>query len=399
LGTYLLVGFLVNKHQTVLAGFIFTLLVNFGFFGVFIASMVATSIAEALESYIYICFMMGLAIIFAGAFIHRWAAFSLAALDSVLMLFLTQIMAPQAGPLFSVHIFWWLLATSTWLYETTLSRSLARLQQSRAELESLVLARTHKLQETVGKLEKAQQDLQVKNEELESFSYSVSHDLRAPLRAIDGYSEALEEDYRAQLPSEGKHILTRIHENTHRMDQLIQDLLMLSRLDRAQINRRTVYPGEIVREVVDDLKKEIPDQVVEVTLDDLPPCQADPILLRQVYTNLLSNAFKFTRQRSQAQVLVSSTASSEGPVYLVKDNGVGFDMQQAHKLFSPFQRMHSQDDYEGTGVGLSIVRRIVQQHGGRVWVEAAVEQGATFYFTLGEPEQPGSTLEPIEETR
>jgi len=392
-GTYLLVSFLARKNQTVLAGFIFTLLVNFGFFGAFIASMLTTSVDKALDSYVYILNMMGLAIIFGGAFIHRWAAFSLAALDSTLMLFLTRILAPQAGPLLSVHIFWWLLATSTWLYETTISRALARLQQSRAELEHQVEVRTRKLQETVGKLEKTRQDLQVKNEELESFSYSVSHDLRAPLRAIDGYSEALEEDYQAQLPSEGRFILSRIHENTHRMDQLIQDLLVLSRLDRARLNCRTVSPGEIVLDVLDELRKENPTQAVEVTLGDLPPCQADPALLRQVYANLLSNAFKFTRQRSQAQVLISSQLTSQGPAYLVQDNGVGFDMQQARKLFSPFQRMHPPEDYEGTGIGLTIVRRIVQRHGGRVWAEATVDQGATFYFTLGNPEPMDSPLE------
>jgi len=388
IGTYLGVDLLNQGGKTILAGLVFTLLVNFGLMGAFFTTIFLTSVDTALDNYLYILNMMGIAIIFAGAFIHRWAAFSLAALDSTLMLFLTQIIAPQAGPLLSVHIFWWLLASSTWLYESTLSGAFAKLQQARAELELQVVARTLKLQETVNQLEETQQELQAKNEELESFSYSVSHDLRAPLRAIDGYSSVLEADYLEQLPEEGRHILQRVRKNTLRMNQLIQDLLALSRMDRATISRSRVDLPRLVEEVLEELRKENPNQNVEISLEALSSCEADPILLRQVYTNLLSNAFKFTRQRNPAQVNISSQTTPDETIYSVRDNGVGFDMQQYRKLFNPFQRLHSTEKYEGNGIGLSIVRRIVQRHGGKIWAEAVVDQGATFYFTLGEIHHP-----------
>ena len=381
--TYFLVRFLNSRKWIIQAGFIFTLLVNFSFFGAFLVSFLELGLTQALLEYKYILMMMGLAIIFAGAFIHRYAAFSLAALNSTLMLVLLTL-EPQAGPELSVHIFWWLVAIISWLYERTLELTFSRLTQERENLENKVEYRTHELRETVQELEQTQRDLQAKNDELESFSYSVSHDLRAPLRALNGYSNALEEDYHDQLPEEGRNILHRIRENVKRMDLLIQDLLILSRLDRTQLTRQTIHPSQMVRQVMEELRKDNPDQNVDLELEELHPCEADPILLRQVFFNLLSNALKFSRQRDPIRLAVASRFSPEGVVYSVRDNGVGFDNDLSGRLFTPFQRMHRTDEYEGTGIGLSIVRRIIQRHGGRVWVEAAVDQGATFYFTLGE---------------
>lgn len=380
--TYFLVRFLISRNWIIQAGFIFTLLVNFSFFGAFIVSFFELGLTQALIEYKYILLMMGLAIIFAGAFIHRYAAFSLAALNSTLMLVL-QALEPQAGPELSVHVFWWLIAAISWLYEGTLERTFSRLQQEHDTLEEKVEFRTHELKETVQQLEQAQKELEVKNEELESFSYSVSHDLRAPLRALDGYSHALEEDFHELLPEDGRNILHRIRENVKRMDLLIQDLLILSRLDRARLNRQPIHPSQMVRQVYEELLKEYPGRNIELKTEELQPCDADPVLLRQVFFNLLSNALKFSRQRDPIKITIASQLSPEGTIYSICDNGVGFDNERASRLFTPFQRMHPTDEYEGMGIGLSIVRRIVQRHGGRVWVQAAVDQGATFYFTLG----------------
>jgi len=381
--TYFLVRFLYSRNLVIQAGFVFTLLVNFSFFGAFFISVMELGLSEALLEYKYILMMMGLAIIFAGAFIHRYAAYSLAALNSTLMLAL-RTLDPQVGPEFSVHIFWWLIAIISSLYEGALERAFDRLQQEKDNLEEKVEYRTRELNDTVKKLEQTQRELQVNNDELESFSYSVSHDLRAPLRALEGYSHALEEDYREQLPEEGRNIVHRMRENARRMDNLIQDLLVLSRLDRAQLNRQTIHPSQMVQQVFDEIQKEYPEKNVVLQLEELQPCSADPVLLRQVFYNLLSNALKFSRLRDPILVIVSSEPSPEGTIYSVQDNGVGFNTQLAGRLFTPFQRMHRTDEYEGTGIGLSIVRRIVQRHGGRVWVDAYEEQGATFYFTLGD---------------
>jgi PAS domain S-box-containing protein len=235
------------------------------------------------------------------------------------------------------------------------------------ELEQRVIERTTQLEAT--------------NRELEAFAYSVSHDLRAPLRAIDGFSRILLEDYAPQLSPEATRYLHKVRNNAQRMGQLISDLLAFSRLGRQPLHKHTVKPGELVRQVLRDLQPE-QDRQVKITLGDLPPCEADPALLKQVYSNLLSNALKFTQGREAARIEVGCQRADGEQVYFVRDNGVGFDMQYAHKLFGVFQRLHRAEDYEGTGVGLAIVQRIVHRHGGRVWAEAEVNKGATLYFTL-----------------
>jgi PAS domain S-box-containing protein len=226
--------------------------------------------------------------------------------------------------------------------------------------------------------------LEAANKELEAFSYSVSHDLRAPLRAVDGFSQAVVEDYGPQLPEEGQRYLRTIREGAQRMGTLIDDLLTFSRLSRQPANRQPVDTGKLVREILEELNPRSPDRQVEIRLGDLPPCQGDAALVRQVWVNLLSNAFKYTRQREVAIVDIGCAHEAGANVYYVRDNGTGFDMKYAHKLFGVFQRLHRAEDYEGTGVGLAIVQRVVHRHGGRVWAEAALDRGATFYFTLEE---------------
>ncbi|MBI3302078.1 MAG: GHKL domain-containing protein [Deltaproteobacteria bacterium] len=224
--------------------------------------------------------------------------------------------------------------------------------------------------------------LEAANKELESFSYSVSHDLRAPLRAMDGFSRIVLEEYSAQLPVEARRYLQQVRDNALQMRQLIDDLLTFSRLSRQALKKQPVALVPLVRHVLEDLHAERDGRRVEILIGDLPDCRGDPTLLRQVFVNLLANALKFTRQREEAHIEIGYQRQDGENVYFVKDNGAGFDVQYAHKLFGVFQRLHRAEDYEGTGVGLAMVRRVIHHHGGRVWAEAEVDKGATFYFTL-----------------
>jgi PAS domain S-box-containing protein len=241
-----------------------------------------------------------------------------------------------------------------------------------AELEQRVLQRTA--------------ELAAANQELEAFTYSVSHDLRAPLRAMAGFSRILLQDYAPQLDAQAQQYLQRVQQGAQHMSRLIDDLLSFSRWSRQPPQKQTVVMTALVRQVLDDLRPDLLRRTVEFALGDLPECQADPVLLKQVLLNLLGNAVKYTREREVARIEVGAQARRGETVYFVKDNGVGFDIQYVHKLFEVFQRLHTSDEFEGTGVGLAIVQRIIARHGGRVWAEGVVGQGATFYFTLPTPE-------------
>jgi PAS domain S-box-containing protein len=224
--------------------------------------------------------------------------------------------------------------------------------------------------------------LEIANKELESFSYSVSHDLRAPLRAINGFAGIVLEDFGSQLPEEGQRYLERIRQGGQRMGVLIDDLLAFSRLSRQSVNLQSVNVATLVHAVLEDLKPLREGREIEILIGNLPKCHGDPALLKQVWVNLLSNAIKYTQGRQPALIQIGCTRENAENVYFVRDNGAGFDMQYAHKLFGVFQRLHRADEFEGTGVGLAIVQRIVHRHGGRVWAQAVLQQGATFYFTL-----------------
>jgi PAS domain S-box-containing protein len=225
-------------------------------------------------------------------------------------------------------------------------------------------------------------ELETANHELEAFAYSVSHDLRAPLRAISGYAHMLTEDYQARLDDEGRRILGVVCGEARRMGQLIDDLLAFSRLGRQAMRKAATDMTTLASQAFDELRQETPEREVNLRLADLPSVEADPSLLRQVWMNLLGNALKFTRGRAPAEIEVGCVVQDNETVYYVKDNGVGFDMQYASKLFGVFQRLHGQDEFEGTGVGLALVQRIILRHGGRVWAEAKEYQGATFFFSL-----------------
>ena len=227
-------------------------------------------------------------------------------------------------------------------------------------------------------------ELETANKELEAFSYSVSHDLRSPLRAVDGFSQAVLEDYGPHLPEEGLRYLRTIREGAQRMGALIDDLLRFSRLSRASLNTHEVNTNGLVRHVLEELAPQHAGRQVEIHVEKLPPCQGDPALLNQVWVNLISNAIKYTLNREHAEIEIGCKREQDENVYFVRDNGAGFDMKYANKLFGVFQRLHRADEFEGTGVGLAIVQRIIHRHGGRIWAEAAVDRGATFYFTLKE---------------
>lgn len=231
------------------------------------------------------------------------------------------------------------------------------------------------------RVERRTEELVAKSKELEAFAYSISHDLRAPLRAIDGFSRMIEEDQAARLDDEGRRLLGIVRFNAVRMAQLIDDLLAFSRAGRQDLRRSRVDTGELVRSVLAEVLPEAERDRSEVRIGDLPPAQADPALLRQVFVNLLSNAVKFTSTRPQRRLEVSGRRETGRVIYEVTDNGVGFDMRYAGKLFGVFQRLHGRE-FEGTGVGLALVERIVARHSGSVAARGEVGQGATFTISL-----------------
>lgn len=253
----------------------------------------------------------------------------------------------------------------------TQARLYARIKRHAEELERRVEERTS--------------EMQAANKELEAFSYSVSHDLRAPLRAVDGYARMLEEDYGGTLDAEGTRLLDAVRANSQKMGQLIDDLLAFSRLGRAPLQTQPIQMEPLVQQIVDELRPEVNGRNIEFEVGALGSADVDPGLLKHALSNLLSNAIKFTRDKDPAVVEIgrrSESDAGENTVYYVRDNGAGFDMKYYKKLFGVFQRLHSSVEFPGTGVGLAIVQRVINRHGGRIWADAQPGEGATFYFTL-----------------
>jgi PAS domain S-box-containing protein len=279
---------------------------------------------------------------------------------------------------------------------TELRRIEKELKQVHNELELRVKERTKELQianevlqseiterkEIEKLIELRTKLLEVTNKELESFSYSVSHDLRAPLRAIDGYTRMILRDQRDKLDDDAKRKFDLIRSNTQIMGKLIDDLLSFSRLGRLELNMSRLDMESLINDVWMELQIINPDRKINLKIKNIPPGWGDRTLIKQVYSNLLSNAVKYTKFKSKAYMETGGYTERNENIYYIKDNGVGFDMEYYDKLFGVFQRLHSADDYEGTGVGLAIVQRIIHRHGGRVWAEGNVDEGATFYFTL-----------------
>lgn len=244
--------------------------------------------------------------------------------------------------------------------------------------EELISYRDH-LEELVAERTAA---LSSVNRELEAFSYTISHDLRAPLRSIDGFSLALLEDCDAHLPEDSKDHLRRIRGATQRMGQLIDEVLQLARVSRCELSRRSLDLAEIAKDIVADLQGSDPARRANIQVGENLLAKADESLIRVVLENLMDNAWKFTRRKDQANIIFDKMRRGKQKVFFVKDNGAGLDMQYVNKLFGPFQRLHSEKEFPGTGVGLATVQRIIQRHGGNIWVESELDKGATFYFTL-----------------
>jgi len=257
----------------------------------------------------------------------------------------------------------------------TVSRNITERKRAEQEVQRLNTDLERRVIERTDQLEAA-------NKELEAFSYSVSHDLRAPLRAVSGFSQIVLEDYGPQLPEEAKQHLQTICNGAQRMGALIDDLLAFARLSRLPLSKRFLVIEPQVRDALSELQAEQAGRQLDLRIGELPPCHGDPALLKQVWLNLLSNALKYSKNSAPAVIEIGSTADLGEVVYFVRDNGTGFDMRYADKLFGVFQRLHRQEDYAGTGVGLAIVHRIVTRHGGRIWADAQPNRGATFYFTL-----------------
>jgi signal transduction histidine kinase len=263
-----------------------------------------------------------------------------------------------------------------------------------ADQLAIAIRQSHLVEQVKTYSRQLEDRVQERTEELESFTYSVSHDLRTPLRAVDGFSRMLMRRYADDLDAEGQRLVRVIHENTQKMSRLIDGLLALSRLGRRTMRRRSVDVEQLAREAFDEARQGRADHAtgesesaVEFTVEPLPAAHADRAMLQRVLVNLLSNALKFTRDEASPRITVRAESNDTGEtVYVVQDNGVGFDMEYADKLFGVFQRLHDEDAFEGTGIGLAIAERTIRRHNGRIWAESTVGEGAAFYFMLGDEE-------------
>jgi light-regulated signal transduction histidine kinase (bacteriophytochrome) len=243
-------------------------------------------------------------------------------------------------------------------------------------------AHTRALERANADLDRHRHRLKAANSELEAFTYSVSHDLRAPIRQIEGFSKILGEHLGKNTDPQAQLYLDRIQDGSHEMRRLVDDLLRLAKLGRQQTKPEQIALGVVANEVVGSLRQETGDRDIEWRVAQLPTLLCDAGLMKIVFTNLLSNAVKYTRRREKALIEIGQTVRDGHPVVFVRDNGVGFDMTYANKLFGVFQRLHRAEDFEGTGVGLATVHRIIRKHNGSIWADAALDQGATFFFTL-----------------
>lgn len=265
----------------------------------------------------------------------------------------------------------------------------AKLEEKNTELQGALRSLQEAHEEILGlnrtleqRVEQRTSELAATNRELESFSYSVSHDLRAPLRAIGGFAAILRNDHGTPLGVDGTNLLDRIVDNVGRMNQLIEDLLEFSRLGRKALSIQPVDLRHIVNECIEQLRNEREGRTVDIEVGPLPTCRGDVILLKQVALNLIGNALKYTKRQTHARIVISAQQQQSEYVFRIADNGVGFDMRYADKLFEVFQRLHPASEFSGTGVGLAIVRRAIERHGGRCWAESEPDQGAIFYFAL-----------------
>jgi signal transduction histidine kinase len=380
LSTFLAVRLLTRLGRDRSAGALFILLVDFAVFAMFLVQADQMGLGLALATRAPTLMMMGLAVLFAGALVGPKAPFLVALLNSLLL----GALAWMAGhePRFTIHVFWWLLALVVWLYERTLLDAFEGLSSARRDLQILVDRRTEELRQTVTRLSDALGELENSNRELDAFTSAVSHDLRAPVRSVIGFSDALYEEHAGELSLPGMEYLSRVRNAARRMHALIDNLLRLSRVSRPEMHREQVDIAAVARGIVEELRRSQPERQVEYRAPEHLRVLADARLIEVLLENLLGNAWKFTRRSAAARVELGEMVLGGERVCFVGDNGVGFDMTYAEKLFRPFQRLHSSDEFDGTGIGLATAQRVVNRHGGRIWAEGKVDEGATFFFTL-----------------
>jgi light-regulated signal transduction histidine kinase (bacteriophytochrome) len=256
-----------------------------------------------------------------------------------------------------------------------LKKRVSEIVGARQEIEKINHALEERVRERTAELANA-------NKELESFSYSVSHDLRAPLRHLDGFTQLLLAHQKDRLDAKGQRYLSILSDSARKMGTLIDDLLSFSRMGRKEMMKDRVDMNRLVQEVVSQHKAAIGPRDVEWVVHDLPEVQGDSAMIRQVWANLISNALKYSRRRERTQITIESSRDGKQDIFVVKDNGAGFDMAYKDKLFGVFQRLHHDSEFEGTGIGLANVRRIVTRHGGRTWADSILGEGATFYFSI-----------------
>jgi light-regulated signal transduction histidine kinase (bacteriophytochrome) len=264
----------------------------------------------------------------------------------------------------------------------TLAEELSSAKEQEARHIKKLEAKTEEILDLNNKLQANLMELERTNKELEAFTYSVSHDLRSPLRAIHGYTKIIHEDYAPKLDPEGKEMMEGVMRNAKKMGQLIDDLLSFSRTGKSELQKRTINMTEIAKATLKELMSSQKNSKIKVTIKEMPEAFADYNLISLVYTNLISNAIKYSATKETPKITIGASEMNGEIVYYIKDNGVGFDMQYYNKLFGVFQRLHSAEEFEGTGVGLALANRIITRHGGRIWAEAKENEGATFYFTL-----------------
>jgi len=318
---------------------------------------------------------MGTSIVFAGATIGRRAPPIFALLNTILLIIAVVFVDSRLGPKVSIPFFWWLLAVAVWLYERHVGLALAGLEAAHETLERKVDERTLDLR-------KAKRELEGANAELESFSYSVAHDLKGPLRRILGFIQILEEDYGPHLEEGARQVLGVIRGQSHRMSQLIEDLLRLARVGRSPLVRTAVDVTSLARSIAEDLKTKEPGRSVLWSIAPDLTSRADAGLTRVILENLLGNAWKFTSMTTEPRIVVESEMHGSVPAIVIRDNGVGFDPAYAGKLFQPFVRLHADSEFSGSGIGLATVARIVKRHGGTITAQGEVGKGAAFAFTL-----------------
>jgi light-regulated signal transduction histidine kinase (bacteriophytochrome) len=257
----------------------------------------------------------------------------------------------------------------------SITRDITERKHAKDELSKLNDELEQRVKERTAQIEDA-------NNELQSFAYSVSHDLRAPLRAIDGFSKFVIEDYATKLDPEGKRLLGLVRSNTQRMDKLITDILALSRVTRSEFKVSKIDMNKLAFSMFNEAVAPENQNKLSFIINTLPDAYADPVYIKQVWINLISNAIKFSSHNRQPEINIGGYTEKESNIYYVRDNGVGFNPEYANKLFGVFQRLHKVEDFEGTGVGLAIVQRVIHRHGGKVWAEGREGKGATFYFSL-----------------